>query len=150
MTIDTAKWRACAPLLPDGGCEAVRQLCDEIDRLCAFVEQLAKERLEIDEAFKHWRESHRLELEKLKKENDDLLVRAWTIEDPIGVKRTKIADIERQTAERIATLAVQRALERTACPNPYHDDINDRNDAAADALRDFADDVRAFAWKETT
>lgn len=31
--IDTNRWRACAPLLPDGGCEAVRQLCDEIDRL---------------------------------------------------------------------------------------------------------------------
>lgn len=33
MSIDTNKWRTCAPLLPDGGCEAVQILCDEIDRV---------------------------------------------------------------------------------------------------------------------
>ncbi len=45
MTIDTVKWRACAPLLPDGGCEAVRELCDEIDRLRAELAHAASENL---------------------------------------------------------------------------------------------------------
>lgn len=34
MTNDEIKrWRTCAPLLPDGGCEAVNTLLDEIERL---------------------------------------------------------------------------------------------------------------------
>lgn len=52
IDIDTAKWRTCTPLLPDGGCEAVRMLCDEIDRLraswncndCGESEQRARRR----------------------------------------------------------------------------------------------------------
>ena len=42
--IDTTKWRTCAPLLPDGGCEAVRQLCDAIDELRSTITRLTKER----------------------------------------------------------------------------------------------------------
>lgn len=34
---ELAKWRACAPLLPDGGCEAVRTLIDEIERLDGII-----------------------------------------------------------------------------------------------------------------
>ena len=34
---DTARIRACAPLLPDPGPEVVRDLCDEIDRLRAQI-----------------------------------------------------------------------------------------------------------------
>ena len=59
----------------------------------------------------------------------------------------RLVNAERETVERIAQLADARAAELTRCPNPYRDDVNDRNDAKADELRDFAADIRSGAWK---
>lgn len=40
--LDTTRWRTCAPQLPDGGCEAVRTLCDLADQLASAQAALSE------------------------------------------------------------------------------------------------------------
>lgn len=69
--LDLDKWRACAPLLPDGGCEAVRELCDELEatrtKRDTALTRLERAERERDEA--------RLECERWAKAHDDNLNR---------------------------------------------------------------------------
>lgn len=50
---EIAKWRAASPLLPDGGCEAVRKLLDEIEARDKQLEDMTTQAVFWKQAAEH-------------------------------------------------------------------------------------------------